>query len=263
MLTLTVFSWRRGECPKRTLLITLCQRLPTSSTAMRLRPWWEHLCRIFLDWFETGQRYWWGKCLHHNSGQPEESSYTLAWYCQSWWLFWGWWRRWGRGRSTGNVIEAEEGGRGGTFQSRRQGEEGYKQVWAKNIFKVHFFTIRMAVSQLHKSKAFKAKEALKAKKQRNAARWKKGKKEGKRKQHAKKFAKPKDWTEFYCRNIYIFSIRIRMKQKEIVEKRIIMLVDLKCFFSDIWKDGGFRLTAQVWHGDWYKSDRSAYFHNDR
>merc|ERR1712037_969284 len=44
---------------------------------------------------------------------------------------------------------------------------------------------RMAVSQLHKSKAFKAKEALKAKKQRNAARWKKGKKEGKRKQHAK------------------------------------------------------------------------------
>jgi len=51
---------------------------------------------------------------------------------------------------------------------------------------------RMAVSQLHKSKAFKAKEALKAKKQRNAARWKKGKKEGKRKQHAKKFAKPKD-----------------------------------------------------------------------
>jgi len=52
--------------------------------------------------------------------------------------------------------------------------------------------IRMAVNQLHKSKAFKAKEALKAKKQRNAARWKKGKKEGKRKQHAKKFAKPKE-----------------------------------------------------------------------
>merc|ERR1719362_2011250 len=51
---------------------------------------------------------------------------------------------------------------------------------------------RLAVSQLHKSKAFKAKEALKAKKQRNAARWKKGKKDGKRKQHAKKFAKPKD-----------------------------------------------------------------------
>merc|ERR1712004_863783 len=51
---------------------------------------------------------------------------------------------------------------------------------------------RMAVNQLHKSKAFKAKEALKAKKQRNASRWKKGKKEGKRKQHAKKFAKPKE-----------------------------------------------------------------------
>ena len=45
---------------------------------------------------------------------------------------------------------------------------------------------------MHKSKAFKAKEALKAKKQRNAARWKKGKKEGKRIQHAKKFAKPKE-----------------------------------------------------------------------
>ena len=40
------------------------------------------------------------------------------------------------------------------------------------------------MSQLHKSKAFKAKEALKAKKQRNAARWKKGKKEGKSKKHA-------------------------------------------------------------------------------
>ena len=38
----------------------------------------------------------------------------------------------------------------------------------------------------------------------------------------------------FIAEIYIFfSIRIRMKQKEIVEKRIIMLVDLKCFFSDI------------------------------
>ena len=60
------------------------------------------------------------------------------------------------------------------------------------ILLFHCLSIRMAVSQLHKSKAFKAKEALKAKKQRNAARWKKGKKDGKRKQHAKKFAKPKD-----------------------------------------------------------------------
>ena len=47
---------------------------------------------------------------------------------------------------------------------------------------------KVAVKTLHKSKAFKAKEALKAKKQRNAARWKKGKKMDKRKQHAKKFA---------------------------------------------------------------------------
>ena len=60
------------------------------------------------------------------------------------------------------------------------------------ILYFHCLSIRLAVSQLHKSKAFKAKEALKAKKQRNAARWKKGKKDGKRKQHAKKFAKPKD-----------------------------------------------------------------------
>ena len=62
----------------------------------------------------------------------------------------------------------------------------------RGVFYIILLIRRMAVSQLHKSKAFKAKEALKAKKQRNAARWKKGKKEGKRKQHAKKFAKPKE-----------------------------------------------------------------------
>ena len=62
----------------------------------------------------------------------------------------------------------------------------------RRMFYIILLICRMAVSQLHKSKAFKAKEALKAKKQRNAARWKKGKKEGKRKQHAKKFAKPKE-----------------------------------------------------------------------
>jgi ribosomal RNA-processing protein 17 len=49
---------------------------------------------------------------------------------------------------------------------------------------------KVAVAELHKSKAFKAKEAVKAKKQRNAARWKKGKKATKRKNHAKKFQNP-------------------------------------------------------------------------
>merc|ERR1712243_39037 len=44
---------------------------------------------------------------------------------------------------------------------------------------------RAAISQLHKSKAFKTKEALKAKKQRNAARFKKEKKSSKRALHAK------------------------------------------------------------------------------
>merc|ERR1712203_298637 len=65
---------------------------------------------------------------------------------------------------------------------------------------------RMAVSQSHKSKAFKAKEALKAKKQRNAARWKKGKKEGKRKQHAKKVCKTKRLNRILLQKyIYFFN----------------------------------------------------------
>jgi len=76
--------------------------------------------------------------------------------------------------------------------SMKKKKEGQEVVPFKVGEKERKAINRLAVSQLHKSKAFKAKEALKAKKQRNASRWKKGKKDGKRKQHAKKFAKPKD-----------------------------------------------------------------------